>query len=79
VRRGDWVAAPISPALVRNLMIADVAYPTSELAWMVEAVEGGTDGIDISGARSAFEEARVLYERTGRTGGVAGGGGGLAE
>ena len=69
--RGDWAVAPISSALVRNLMIADAAYPTSELVWMIEAVEGGTDGIDIAGARATLEEARTLYERADRTRGVA--------
>ena len=68
---GDWAVAPVSSALVRNLMVADAGYPTSELAWMIEAVESATDGVDIDRARSAFDQARALYERFGTTRGIA--------
>ena len=68
---GDWSIAPVSSALVRNLMVADAAYPTSELAWMIEAVEAATDAVDLDRARSAFEQARRLYEASGRTRGIA--------
>ncbi len=63
--RSDWLIAPVSSGLVRNLMIADAAYPSSELAWMIEAVEGGDEGIDLEQARTVLAEALSLYERAG--------------
>lgn len=69
--RGDWLVAPISSALVRNLMIADASFPASELAWMIEADEGSAEGVDSRQARSLFQEARLLYERADKPRGVA--------
>jgi CHAT domain-containing protein len=69
--RGDWLVAPMSSALVRNLMVADASFPASELAWMIEAEEGTSEGVDVRQARSLFEEARSLYERADNPRGVA--------
>ncbi|MFO0592358.1 MAG: CHAT domain-containing tetratricopeptide repeat protein [Polyangiaceae bacterium] len=59
--RADWLVAPRSSALLQNLIIAESPSDTSDLAWMVELVEGAKDG-DIAGARAALVEAEALCE-----------------
>jgi CHAT domain-containing protein len=69
--RSDWWVAPASSALVRNLVIADAAFPSSELTWNTEAVEGSAEALDLPQGRAVLEEALRLYERAGSPCGVA--------
>src|SRR5262249_23576418 len=69
--RSDWLVAPASSALVRNLVIADVAFPSSELTWNIEAVEGGAEEVDLAQGCAALEEALRLYKRAGSSCGAA--------
>ena len=69
--RSDWFVAPASSALVRNLVIAEAAFPSSELTWNTEAVEGSTEDLDLPQGRADLEEALRLYERAGSPCGAA--------
>lgn len=53
----DWELAPLSSASLRNLVVTESSFSTSEHPWTIEAVEGDVGGRDVPRARALLGEA----------------------
>jgi tetratricopeptide (TPR) repeat protein len=69
--RGDWLAAPYSSPLVWNFAMRDSSSEGSNLSWVWEAAEGSRAGLDIVGAREAYQTAETLFAQANAPRGMA--------
>jgi tetratricopeptide (TPR) repeat protein len=63
----DRAIARWSSALVRNLEVLEAAYPTSELAWLVEQSEGETANVDVAASQAQVAKAVANADKAGAT------------